>query len=160
MPPYQVADNDFRSGLNGQVEGGELGCVLDPGVDVSLDADEEQHAFNVGILDGHVEEVTALVVDLTRKHSWKSTGGRNWLKREDRRLRQHLLGGAGLPLDDGLRCLVVLVRHGAGEGGHSLAVPDVEANVRVGNEELYDDTVLVADGNVDGCSAFRILADG
>lgn len=82
------------------------------------------------------------------------------VKREEQRLQQHLLGGARLPLDDGLRCLVVLVRHGAGEGGHSLAVPDVEANVRVRNEELYDDAVLVADGNVDGRSAFRILAEG
>lgn len=47
MQVYQVADDDFGSGLNGQVEGGELGCILDPGVDVSLDANEEQHAFNV-----------------------------------------------------------------------------------------------------------------
>lgn len=47
VQPYQVADDYFRSGLNGQVEGGELGRVLDPGVDVSLDANEEQHAFNV-----------------------------------------------------------------------------------------------------------------
>lgn len=51
------------------------------------------------------------------------------------------------------------MRHGAGEGGHSLTVTDVEADVRVGNEELYDDAVLVADGDVDGCSAFRILPD-
>lgn len=47
MQVYQVADDDFGSGLNGQVEGGELGRILDPGVDVSLDANEEQHAFNV-----------------------------------------------------------------------------------------------------------------
>lgn len=75
------------------------------------------------------------------------------------RLQQYLFGGASFPLDDCLCCLVVLVRHGAGKGGHSLTVTDVEANVRVGNEELYDDAVLVADGNVDGCSAFRILAE-
>lgn len=47
MQAYQVADNDFRSGLYGQVEGGEFGCVLNPGVDVSLDANEEQYALNV-----------------------------------------------------------------------------------------------------------------
>lgn len=75
------------------------------------------------------------------------------------RLQQYLFGGASFPLDDCLCCLVVLVRHGAGKGGHSLTVTDVEANVWVGNEELYDDAVLVADGNVDGCSAFRILAE-
>lgn len=86
-------------------------------------------------------------------------GRRKLIVREDGGLRAYLFGGAGLPLDDGLRCLVVLVRHGAGEGGHSLTVTDVEANVRVGNEQLYDDAVLVADGNVDGCSAFRILAE-
>lgn len=73
-------------------------------------------------------------------------------------LEQNLLGGAGLPLDDGLGCLVVLVRHGAGEGRHSLAVTDVETDVRVGNEELNDDAVLVADGDVDGRPAFSILA--
>lgn len=81
------------------------------------------------------------------------------IRRGKHRLRQYLFGGARFPLDDRLCCLVVLVRHGAGEGGHSLTVTDVEANVRVGNEELYDDAVLVADGNVDGCSAFRILAE-
>lgn len=78
---------------------------------------------------------------------------------ENPRLQEHLFGGAGFPLDDRLCGLVVLVRHGAGEGGHSLTVTDVEANVWVGYEELYDDAVLVADGNVDGCSAFRILAE-
>lgn len=74
-------------------------------------------------------------------------------------VERNLFSGARLPLDDGLCCLVVLVRHGAGEGGHSLTVTDVEADVRVGNEELDDDAVLVADGNVDGCSAFSILAE-
>lgn len=87
-------------------------------------------------------------------------GRRKGIIWEKHGLQRHLLGGARLPLDDSLCCLVVLVRHGAGEGGHSLTVTDVEANVRVGNEELYDDAVLVADGNVDGCSAFRILARG
>lgn len=77
MRVYQVADDDFRSGLDGQVEGGELGCVLNPGVDVSLDANEEQHAFNVRILDGHVEEIAALVVDLTWEQIWRSAGDRN-----------------------------------------------------------------------------------
>lgn len=155
---YQVANGDFRSGLNGQVEGGQLGCVLNPGVDVSLDANEEQHAFDVRILHRHVEEVAALVVDLC--------GPRDWSQRRRKpftlftgEVQQNLFSRAGFPLDDGLRRLVVLVRHGAGEGGHSLTVPDVETNVRVGNEQLYDDAVLVADGNVDGRSTLGILGE-
>lgn len=44
---YQVANSDLRSSLNGQVERGEFGCILNPGVDISLDADEEQDTFNV-----------------------------------------------------------------------------------------------------------------
>lgn len=77
MPVHQVADDDFRSGLDGQVQGGQFGRVLNPGVDVSLDANEEQHAFNVRILDGHVEEIAALVVDLMWERSWRSTGDGN-----------------------------------------------------------------------------------
>lgn len=61
---YQVADNDLGSGLDGQVEGGELGRVLHPGVDVSLDADEEQDALDVRVLHGHVEEIPPFVVHL------------------------------------------------------------------------------------------------
>ena len=106
-----------------------------------------------------MEEIAALVVDLMWRQEFEVKRKGQPMTRENLQLQQHLLGGAGFPLDDGLRCLVVLVRHGAGEGGHSLTVADVEANVRVGNEELYDDPVLVADGNVDGCSTLRILAE-
>lgn len=44
---YQVADNDLRAGLDSQVQRGELGCILNPGVDISLDTDEEQDTFNI-----------------------------------------------------------------------------------------------------------------
>lgn len=81
---YQVADDDFRCGLNGQVERGEFGRVLNPGVDVSLDADEEQHAFNVGILDSHVEEIAALVVDLMRKTRVSGRPERRYTREERR----------------------------------------------------------------------------
>ena len=61
---HQVADDDLRAGLDGQVEGGELGCVLHPGVDVGLDADQEQDALDVRVLDSQVEEVTPFIVSL------------------------------------------------------------------------------------------------
>ncbi len=69
----------------------------------------------------------------------------------------YLFSSTWLPLQDGLCCFVVLVRHCAGEGGHSLTVTNVETNVRMGNEELYDDVVLVANGSMDGSSALCIL---
>lgn len=72
----------------------------------------------------------------------------------------YLLSSTRLPLEDRLCCLIVLVRHGAGEGGHSLAVTDVETNVRMGNEELYNDVVLVANGSMDGSPALCILTNG
>lgn len=70
----------------------------------------------------------------------------------------YLLGSTWLPLQDGFCRLIVFVRHGTGEGCHSLAVADVETNVRVGDEELDDDAVLIADGSVDRGSALCILA--
>lgn len=70
----------------------------------------------------------------------------------------YLLSSTWLPLQDGFCRLIVFVRHGAGEGCHSLAVADVETNVRVGDEQLDDDAVLIADGSVDRGSALCILA--
>lgn len=80
----------------------------------------------------------------------------DWLLKSDW-LLNHLLSGARLPLEDGLCCLVVLVRHGAGERRHALAVADAQSDVRVGDEQLDDDVVLVANGGVDGSSALRVL---
>lgn len=73
--------------------------------------------------------------------------------------QRYLLSSTWLPLQDSLRCLVVLVRHGTGEGSHSLTVAYVETNVWMGNEELYDDVVLAADGSVDGSPALCILTE-
>lgn len=64
---YQVADNDLRPSLHSQVKGGEFGCVLNPGVNISLDADEKQNAFNIRILHSHVEKIAPFVVDLNKK---------------------------------------------------------------------------------------------
>lgn len=63
---YQVADNDLRSGLDSQMERGEFGCILNPGVDISLDADKEQDTFDVWILHSHVEKIPSFVVHLDR----------------------------------------------------------------------------------------------
>lgn len=71
--------------------------------------------------------------------------------------QRYLFSSTWLPLEDSLCCLIVLVRHGTGEGGHSLTVANVEANVWMGNEELYNDVVLAANGSMDGSSAFCIL---
>lgn len=51
------------------------------------------------------------------------------------------------------------MRHGTGEGGHSLTVANVETNVWMGNEELYNDVVLAANSSMDGSSAFCILTE-
>lgn len=40
-----------------------------------------------------------------------------------------------------------------------MTVANVETNVWMGNEELYDDVVLAANGSVDGSSALCILAE-
>lgn len=66
---YQVADNDLRPCLDSQMEGSELGCILNPGVDISLDTDEEQDTFNIRILHSHVEKITPFVVHLDRNKS-------------------------------------------------------------------------------------------
>ena len=68
-----------------------------------------------------------------------------------------LLSSSRLSFEDGLGGLVVLVGHGAGEGRHALAVAQVEPDVRVRDEQLDDDGVLVADGHVDGRSALCVL---
>ena len=69
---YQVADDDLRPGLHSQVQRAEFGCVLNSGVDVRLDADEEQDALDVGVLHRHVEEITSFVVhlDKTEVRGW------------------------------------------------------------------------------------------
>lgn len=69
---YQVADNDLRSGLYSQVERGEFGCILNPGVHISLDTDKEQDAFDVWILHSHMEKISPFVVHLDRKRSFKT----------------------------------------------------------------------------------------
>lgn len=73
--------------------------------------------------------------------------------------QRYLLSSTWLPLQDSLRRLIVLVRHGTGEGGHSLTIANVETDVWMGYEELYDDVVLAANGSMDGSSALCILTE-
>lgn len=63
---HQVADNDLGSGLHSQVEGGEFGCILNSGIYISFDANEEQDTFDVGVLHGHVEKVSPFIVHLEK----------------------------------------------------------------------------------------------
>lgn len=68
-----------------------------------------------------------------------------------------LLSSPRLSLQNGLSCLIVLVSHGAGERGQPLSVSYTQLNVRVRNQQLNDDAMLVADGHMDRCSSFCIL---
>lgn len=69
----------------------------------------------------------------------------------------YLFSSTWLPLEDSLCCLVVLVCHGTSKWRHSLTITNVETYVWMGNEELYDDIVLVANGSMNGSSALCIL---
>ena len=60
----QVPDDHLGSRPDGKVEGGELWGILDTGVDIDMDTDQEQHTLNVTLLDGEVQEVTTFVVKL------------------------------------------------------------------------------------------------
>lgn len=71
----------------------------------------------------------------------------------------YLFSSTWLPLEDGLCCLIVLVCHSTGKGGHSLAVTNIEANVWMRNKELYNDVVLAANGSMDGSSSLCILTE-
>lgn len=73
---YQIADDDLRAGLHSQVERGEFGSILNPGVDISLDADQKQDAFDVRVLNGHMQEIPAFVVHLKRSRRVQIT---KWL---------------------------------------------------------------------------------
>lgn len=73
--------------------------------------------------------------------------------------QHYLFSSTWLPLEDSLCCLIVLVGHSTGKRGHPLTVADVQTNVWMGDEELYDDVVLAANGSMDGSSALCILAE-
>lgn len=49
------------------MERSEFGCILNPGVDISLYTDKEQDTFDVGILHSHMEKITSFVVHLDKQ---------------------------------------------------------------------------------------------
>ena len=51
--------------MDGEVERCELARVEDPGVNVDVDTDQEQHTLDVGLLDGQVQKVPASHVKLS-----------------------------------------------------------------------------------------------
>lgn len=69
----------------------------------------------------------------------------------------HLLGCSRLPFEDGFRCFVVLMSHGAGKWRRALTVSQVQTDVWVRDEKLDNHVVLVTDGHVDWCPALGIL---
>lgn len=69
----------------------------------------------------------------------------------------HLLSSPRFSFQDGLGCLVVLVSHGAGKRGQPLSVSYIQVDIRVRNQQLNDDAMLVADGHMNRCSSFCIL---
>lgn len=64
---YQVADDDLRACLDSEVQRGQLGGVLDSGIHISLDADQEQDALDVRVLNCHVKKIPALVIHLRQQ---------------------------------------------------------------------------------------------
>lgn len=46
---------------------GQFGSVLDSGIHISLDTDQEQHTFNIRVLNCHVKEIPALVIHLRQQ---------------------------------------------------------------------------------------------
>lgn len=71
-----------------------------------------------------------------------------------------LLSSPRLSLQNGLGRPIVLVSHGAGERGQPLSVSHTQLNAGVRDQQLNDDTVLVADGHMDRGSSFCILWRG
>lgn len=75
-------------------------------------------------------------------------------------LRQcYLFSSTWLPFENSLCRLIVLVCHGTSERCHPLTVANVKTYVWMGNEELYNDVVLAANGSMDRSSALCILTN-
>lgn len=47
--------------------------------------------------------------------------------------------------------------HGTGKWRHALSVSNIQPDFRVGDEQLDDDALLVADGDMDGSTTLCIL---
>lgn len=62
----------------------------------------------------------------------------------------HLFSSTRLSLEDGFGSLIVLMGHGTGKWCHALSVSNIQPDFWVGDEQLDDDALLVADGDMDG----------
>lgn len=61
--------------MDGKVQRGQLGRILDSGIHVSLDTDEEQDALNIRALNCHVKKIPALVIHLRQQGGTKALVG-------------------------------------------------------------------------------------
>lgn len=68
-------------------------------------------------------------------------------------MHTHLFSSTGFSLENSFSGFVILVGHGTGKRCHALSVSNVQTDFRVGDEQLDDDAVLVANGDVDGSTA-------
>ena len=68
-----------------------------------------------------------------------------------------LLCSLGFSLEYGLACLVVLHRHGHGEGGVAALVPDGQVNVRMLEEDVRTARLLARDGHMKSRTTCGIL---
>ena len=75
--PYQVPDDNLGSSFYGQMQRRPVSGVLDPGVDVRTDANQEKHCVDISRQNGRVEKVPSLGIELPGKVKQKVT----WSKR-------------------------------------------------------------------------------
>lgn len=59
-----MSNNYFRPRADSQVQRCSVGGVLDSRVDISRHTDQKQHSLHVDILNGYVQEVASLGVEL------------------------------------------------------------------------------------------------
>lgn len=53
--------------MDSKVQRGQLGSILDSGIHISLDTDQEQDTFNIRILNCHMKKISALVIHLRQE---------------------------------------------------------------------------------------------
>ena len=69
------ADLVDSPGDGGEVQGTEVLVVLGTSAEVHVDAEQEQHALEVVLSNGHVKEIVSLVIELSYKSKIKLVTG-------------------------------------------------------------------------------------
>lgn len=64
---YQIAYNNLWACLDSKVQRSQLGSILNSGIDISLDTDQEQNTFNIRVLNCQVKKIPALVIHLRQQ---------------------------------------------------------------------------------------------